>query len=441
MKKIFLSLFFASILSGQLFAQEVNTAKLDSFFNALDKGNRAMGSFAISKNGKVIYQKSIGYSLLDEKKKIAASDVSQYRIGSITKVFTAALIFQLIDQGKLTLDTKLSSYFPQLPNAQNITIGHLLGHTSGLADYVSDAKDQLWITIPRTRNELLEVVIKGKTHFEPGQGVLYCNSGYLLLTYILEDLTREPYAKLVEKRIFAKIGLKHTFSSKANNSEVLEARTYVVDAPWKQGTDIYFPNVIGVGDMLSTPKDLLTFINALSEGKLVSAKSFNLMKTFKPQAYTGMGLFGAPFGEKIGISHNGGTYGSYSALVKMEADDVSFAICMNAANYSLNDVTIAVLSDYYHIPYQIPVLVTAEDLDPYLGSYSCPQHPMKLTFTRKGNTLIVQATGQQAFPVVSMDKNRFELKQVGLSLEFKKEKQQLILKQGGGTYLFEKEKS
>ncbi|SHE53602.1 serine hydrolase domain-containing protein [Pedobacter caeni] len=440
MKKIFLSLLLISTCSHLLFSQEVNTAKLDSFFNALDRNNRAMGSFAISRKGKVVYQRSIGYASLEEQNKILASNVSQYRIGSITKVFTSVLIFQLIEQGKITLDTKLSKFFPQFPNAENITIENLLSHTSGLADYVNDPKDQIWITNPHTKAELLDVVAKGKIHFEPGKGMSYCNSGFLLLGYILEEITGQSYAKLIEKRISAKIGLKHTFSSKINNSGALEARPYAIAEPWKSVKDLYFPNIIGVGDILSTPTDMLTFINALTEGKLVSTNSFDLMKRFKSPGNTGMGLFGVPFNEKLGIGHSGGTRGTFSFLVKMEADDLAYAGCINGANFMPNDVTIAALVISYNQPYKIPVFLTAAELEPFLGNYSSAQHNLKISITQKSATLIGQATGQSPFVLSAIDKNKFEFMQSGISVEFNKEKQQMIFKQGGKTSLFEKEK-
>ncbi len=134
-------LLMALIFAGRINAQEINTARLDSFFNALSANNKSMGSFAISKGGKVVYQKALGYSLIDSGEKITATPNTLYRIGSITKTFTATLIFQLIDEKKLTLNTKLAKYFPQMPNAEQITIAHLLSHKSGLADFVNDAKD------------------------------------------------------------------------------------------------------------------------------------------------------------------------------------------------------------------------------------------------------------------------------------------------------------
>ena len=100
------------LLFGRVFSQSVNTAKLDSLFNSLEQNNKAMGSVAISKNGKIVYSKAIGYSLMNGNNKVNANTNSRYRIGSISKMFTATIIFQLIEENKIALNTPISNYFP-----------------------------------------------------------------------------------------------------------------------------------------------------------------------------------------------------------------------------------------------------------------------------------------------------------------------------------------
>jgi CubicO group peptidase (beta-lactamase class C family) len=442
MKKITASLVAVFILLVNAQAQEINTEKLDSFFNALSANNRCMGSFAISQKGKIIYQKSIGYSSLEGNNKIPATPVTLYRIGSMTKMFTATLIFQLIEEGKLSLGTKLNKYFPQMPNAAKITIGNLLNHTSGLADYVNDTDNRAWITDPHTKAELLQTIAGKKVHFEPGAQQLYCNSGYLLLSYILEDIAGKTYSKLIKNRISSKIGLQHTFSSRPNESEKAEARPYQRTTSWNKIKDIYFPNVIGVGDILSTPTDMLAFINALAKGKLVKPESYNQMRTFEDQYTFGMGLTRVPFYEKIGIGHGGDTYGSHSVTSRFD-DDLSFSSCVNGANYPVNDISIAILSICYHRPFDIPGLkqveIKSEDLDAHLGIYASKQIPLKITFTKQGTVLMAQATGQSEFPLETVSKDKFKFDAYDILVEFNTDKKEMILKQGGKTTLFIRE--
>ena len=444
-RKNALILLIAMVFSGGISAQEINTAKLDSFFNALNSNNKGMGSFAISQGNKIVYQKSLGYSLIDTVNKVAATPNTLYRIGSITKTFTATLIFQLIDEKKLTLNTKLAKYFPQIPHAGQITVANLLSHKSGLADYVNDAKDQSWITNPHTKAEILDTITKGKIHFEPGTDQLYCNSGYWLLGNIIEKITGKPYGKVLTERIIKKTGLLHTFSSLPNNSDRLEARAYKPLPSWTEVKDIYFPNVIGVGDILSTPNDMVTFLNALLAGKLVSPESLSQMKSFTDNSPFGMGLIKVPFYNKTGMGHNGGTYGTYSTLYKFADNDLAFASCINGLNYPINDISIAILSICYNQPYQIPSfkapLLTAQELDAVLGVYASKQIPLKITFSKEGSILIGQATGQSAFPLESVTKDQFKVNALGIAVEFNREKEEMILKQGGMTYLFVKEKN
>lgn len=425
-------------------AQEINTAKLDSFFNALSEHNKSMGSYAVSKNGKLVYKRSLGYSALAPDRVTAAS-ATQYRIGSVTKVFTASMIFQLIDEGKLTLNTKLSTYFPKMPGSEKITISNLLSHSSGLMDFVNDVTDKSWITVPHSKNELLDTIARRKLHFEPGTKQQYSNSGYLLLRYILEDITGEAYSAQLKSRIAQKIGLKNTSSGIPNNTGKAEARPYAMVNNWVDIKDIYFPNVIGVGDILSTPEDLLVFINVLTSGKLISPGSYTQMSSFTAQNQFAMGLLRVPFYNQVGLGHNGGTHGSYSVLYNFKESGISIASCVNGLNYPLNDITIAVLSISNGKPFKFPsfreVILTKEELDPLLGVYATTQIPMKITITSSGTSLLAQATGQAAFPCQAVSKTRFEFAGAGIVLEFNTEKQEMILKQAGQIVTFSKEKT
>lgn len=402
-----------------------------------------MGSFAVAKNGKLVYQKSLGYSSLGPDT-IRATSATQYRIGSITKVFTATMIFQLIDEGKLSLDTKLSKYFPQMPNAEKITVSDLLSHTSGLMDYVNDVTNKSWITTPHPKAELLDTIAKRNVHFDPGTRQRYSNSGYLLMGYILEEITGKPYSKLLEIRVVKKISLKNTASGIPNNKGKTEARPYAMLSNWTDNKDIYFPNVIGVGDILSTPADLLTFMNALSSGKLVSPKSYAQMSAFRDQNQFAMGLIRVPFYNQTGLGHNGGTYGSYSVLYSFKESGISIASCVNGLNYPLNDISIALLSISNGKLFQIPsfkeVVLKTEELDPYLGIYASTTIPIKITVTKNGASLVAQATDQAAVPFEAISKNKFKFDGAGIVIEFNAEKQEMTLNQGGRKTLFTKEK-
>jgi D-alanyl-D-alanine carboxypeptidase len=436
----FLLLTMLSIFSS--IAQEINTAKLDSFFTILGQKNKNMGSFALTKNGKVVYQKVLGYQALAPDS-ILATTQTRYRIGSITKVFTATLIFQQIDEGKLSLGTKLAQYFPQLPNADKITIADLLSHTSGLMDYVNDAGDRSWITRPHPKAELLDTIAKGKTHFLPGAKQQYCNSGYLLLGYILEEVTGKPYSKLLASRIVNKLGLKNTSSGEANEQGKNEAKPYTSGEQWTPLKDIYFPNVIGVGDILTTPAELLIFMDALTSGKLMSAASYTQMTTFSNQNPIARGLVRVPFNGQAGLGHTGGTYGTFSLVYTFKESGVAVAAFSNGLKFAENDIAIALLSAGNNVPFTLPVVnlpvLKNVPLDAFLGTYATTVIPMKIAVTKNGDTLIAQATGQGPLTLEAIATNKFKFDPAGIVLEFNAEKQEMILLQSGAKIIFTKE--
>ena len=126
-----------------------------------------------------------------------------------------------------------------------------------------------------------------------------------------------------------------------------------------------------------------------------------------------------------------------------EDDKISYALTSNGTNMNNNDISIAVLSAVFNKPYQIPVYtnyaLTSEDLDKYLGVYATKQMPLKITVTKNKNTLIIQATGQQAFVVEATEKNKFSLDQVGAKFNFNPIEKTMVLLQGGGEIKFTKE--
>ncbi|MEJ2881936.1 serine hydrolase domain-containing protein [Pedobacter sp. GR22-6] len=427
-------IFLLSIIFCNTQAQQFNKLKLDSFFQALATNNQVMGSILITKEGKSVYEKIIGYSQVEGDKKIPATLKTQYRIGSISKTFTAVMIFQLIEEKKITLDTRLSKFFPQMPNADRITMAHLLSHTSGLSDHVSENRE--WITDAHTRAELLDKIASVKPHFEPGTKQQYSNGGFLLLGYIIEKLSGKSYQEALKQRIIDKIGLKSTVAATINNSQTLEARPYSFNGSWLPIKDIYFPNIVGVGDILSTPQDLSVFINSLATGKLLSAQSYNQMKTFDGNNLFGMGLIRAPFYEKMLLGHNGGTYGSYSVVYLAPEDGVTFAITTNGMNYVLNDVLLVLLKAYYNRPYELPIQLKTEDLDELLGNYQSEEMPLKISITKSGSTLVAQASGQQAFSLETVNRNDFKRAQFDVLLKFDRAKREMILVQAGKSYRY-----
>src|SRR5215469_15273243 len=156
---------FATLLTLVSFtpcsAQTLDKAKLDQFFDRLAEKNKAMGSLTIAKEGKVLYTRAIGYSQIDGTEKKPLTAATRYRIGSITKMFTAVMILQLVEDGKLKLTDTLDKFFPQIPNAKNITIVQILSHRSGIPNVRRDRDSQRNVhTTPITKDEMLALIVK-----------------------------------------------------------------------------------------------------------------------------------------------------------------------------------------------------------------------------------------------------------------------------------------
>lgn len=440
--KIFTSILLTGLSLGTLYSQSLNKSKLGSLLNILAEKNKAMGSLTISKSGSVLYSRAIGYSFISDKEKISATEKTKYRIGSISKMFTATMIFQLIEEGKLNLSTTVDKIFPKLPNADKITISNLLNHRSGLHNFTDDPDYTTWMTQPKTQDEMLTIISKNKVDFQPNEKASYSNSNYVVLGYIIEKISNQPYSKNLNERITSKIGLSNTYFGSKTNSNNNESFSYQFASTWKQKseTDMSIPG--GAGSLVSTPTDLTKFIEALFSLKLISKNSLIQMKTIT-DGY-GMGMFQIPFYTRKAYGHNGGIDGFASSLAYFPEDSLTVAYCTNGQVYPLNDILIGVLSICFNKEYSIPTFNTislkTEDLDKYLGVYSSKQIPLKITITKDKTMLIAQATGQSSFPLEATEKDKFKFDQAGVKMEFNTDKNELTMKQGGGNYLFTKDK-
>lgn len=439
MTKIILTTLLFVVFNQIGIAQNFDKTKLDNYFKALEENNKFMGSVAVSKNGQIIYTKSVGFSNVENN--IKANENSKYRIGSISKTFTTVLVFKAVENKKLDLNQTIDKYFPTIKNAKDITIRLLLLHRSGIHNFTNDENYLTWNTQPKSENQMIEIIAKGGSDFQPDSKAEYSNSNFVLLSYILEKAFKKSYSQLLQEHIIKPINLKNTYLGGKINLKSNECESYSYNNGWKHETetDIFIP--LGAGGIVSTPSDLTKFSDALFGGKLLKSESLELMKTIKD--HYGMGLFQIPFYDKIGYGHTGGIDGFSSVFSHFSDGNISYALTSNGTNYDNNNISIAVLSAVFDKPYEISEFstydVTSEELDKYLGVYSSTQIPLKITITKDNTTLIAQATGQSFFPLEATEKDKFKFDQAGVVLEFNPTEKTMILKQGGGQFTFTKE--
>lgn len=428
------------LLSSKGIAQNVNTQKLDSYFNTLTANDKFMGSVAILKEGKVIYNKQVGYANVASKQKPVGN--TKYRIGSISKVFTATLIFKAIENGMITLDKTIDAYFPEIKNADEITISNLLNHRSGIHSF-TDNKDEFlsYHTQPKTEKKMLNTIAEGGSDFKPGVRAAYSNSNYVLLSYILEKLYRKPYGKILEDEIAIPLNLRNTFFGSKINPANNEAYGYRFKKRWKK-TDETDPSIdMGAGGIVSTPTDLIHFAEALFNHKIVSGESLSKMKTI--QDNFGMGLFKIVYYNEPSYGHNGEIDGFTAVLRYFPEKNIAFAITSNGLNYSLNPIAVTLVNSLFNKHIDIPDFriykPKSKELNPYLGVYSSHTFSVKLTITKSGNQLHLQAPGDSLMNLQATAKGVFKYEPAGITIMFDIEKNQMQISQEGKTNLLTKE--
>ena len=354
--------FIATILVANSFGQTFDKAKLDQLFDRLNEKNKAMGSLLLVKEGNILYTRTFGYSQINGAEKKPLTAASRYRIGSVTKMFTGTMIFQLVQEGKLSLDDNLAKYFPQIPNAEKITILHLLGHRSG----IHDLADGLGKHNPRTQHQLLATMVKGGSNFEPGSKYEYSNSGYVVLGWIIEKIDGKPYAQCLQERIASPTGLNDTYlGTGLTDISKNESHSYSYYGNWQQEVESHLSIAGGAGSIISTPADLVKFIQALFGLKLVSKSSLDQMM----QKSLGMEPF--TYNEKTYYGHAGGIDNFGTWLVYQPEEKLALAYASNAKIYPVKDIIDGVFNIYANKPYAIPTFetlaVSPEILDKYVG--------------------------------------------------------------------------
>jgi D-alanyl-D-alanine carboxypeptidase len=440
--KIFTSILLAGLCFGTIYPQSVNKSKLDSLLNILAEKNKAMGSLTISKNGTVLYTNTIGYRFISDNEKMLSTDITKYRIGSVTKMFTATMIFQMIDEGKIKLTTSLGTYFPELPNAKKITIANLLNHRSGLHNITEHPDYVIWMTQPKTQAEMLAIIAQDTADFQPNEKTSYSNTNYIVLGYIIEKISDQSYSEALKKRITSKIGLSNTYFGSNSNIDKNESFSYQFIYKWEQQPETNMSVPGGAGGIVSTPTDLAKFIEALFSLKLVSQNSLAQMKIITDGE--GMGMEAMPFNSRKGYGFEGAIDGFVTNLAYFQEDSLAVAYCTNGQIYPWYEIWKGVLSIYFGKAYTIPsfntLSLSEEDLNKYIGSYSNNQIPLRITISKVNLTLTAQATGQDSFPLEANAEDEFKYYQAGIVLKFKKDKNEMTLEQGGGSYLFTKDK-
>ena len=365
---LLLALGFAVMIPHESCAQD-KAAQIDVLMTKFYENGQFNGSALVAEKGKVIFKKGYGYANMDWQ--IPNQPDTKFRIGSITKQFVALQIMQLVQEGKIKLDGKLTDYLPEYrkDTGDLITIHHLLTHTSGIPSYTG--LPGVWSDSTRNPYDvdyMIQHFHSGDLEFEPGSTYRYNNTGYFLLAAILERVTGKSFEENLQARILKPLQMNQ--SGVDRNERILPNRAsgYLrqLDGPVNEPY-FYMLNALGAGDMVSTVEDLYLWDQALYGDKLLSEKYKKIMFTpFLNNYAYGWGVYKVALGESADsvqvISHTGGINGFNTIIFRLVKDRHLVVLFNNTGGTSLSAMARAITNILYERPYTLPKTSIAETL-------------------------------------------------------------------------------
>lgn len=338
-----------------------HAAKIQEVLALAHKYRQFNGSALVAENGKIIYKGAFGSANMEWN--IPNTPDTKFRLGSITKQFTATVILQLVEQGKIKLDAKLTDYLPEYrkDTGDKVTIHHLLTHTSGIPSYTS--QPGFFENVSRNPYKVDEFVKKyasGDLEFEPGSRYFYNNSGYFLLGAIIERVTGKPYEQVLKANIFDPVGMTNTGYDHHDTIISKRASGYrktpdsYTNAPY---LDMSIP--YAAGSLYSTVEDLYLWDQALYTDKLLSTQSKALMyKPFLEEYGYGWVVTNASFKQNDQpvqvITHDGGINGFTTTIVRFPKEKHLIVMLDNTGSEYLNRLSDSIARIIYNQSYEPP---------------------------------------------------------------------------------------
>ncbi len=440
---IALCLFFASYVSAQNAAvppsaQQI-AAKVDEYMNAAVRVDGFSGSILIARDGQPVVSK--GYGMANVELDVPNSPQTVFRLGSITKQFTAMGIMMLVERGKLNVNDPACKYLTDCPAAwQPITVKNLLTHTAGVPNYTSFPDFAKTAVLPTTNAAMIAQLRDKSLEFAVGEKYAYSNSGYYLLGSIIESASGKTYADFLQENIFTPLGMKQTGYDSPLRIIKNRAAGYarqggeIINASYMDMTIPY-----AAGALYSTTGDLLLWEQALYTKKLVSRKSLD--ETFTPfkDGYGYGWNMGKKFDRQV-IAHGGGIYGFATHISRFPADRVTVIVLSNVqaapAGKIASDLAAIVFGAAYEIPRERKeIAVEPKILEKYVGQYELAAPKIVISFTLENGKLLGQVGGQSKFALSAESETVFFSKDVNLQITFTKDAQGqttgLTFNQGG----------
>lgn len=426
------------VIAGLCRAQDV-AARVEEYVNAHVKMNQFSGSVLVARDGKPLVAK--GYGLASIELGVPNAPQTKFRLGSITKQFTAAAILQLAEKGKLVVEDPVSKHMPDAPPAwQQVTIHHLLSHTSGIPSFTSMPDYRKTVMMPTTMDGLLARFRDKPLEFDPGTKYRYSNSGYVLLGYLVEKISGRTYEQYVKENIFDPLGMRSTGYDRFRTVLPMRAAGYarLGDSPLNASyIDMSIPH--GAGALYSTVEDLLLWDQGLYGDKVLSGASRERM--YKPvlddYAY---GWATRPVFNRRVAAHGGGIEGFSTFIHRFLDDKVTVIVLSNfegaPSGRIARDVAAIVFGEKYETPKErVAIKIDPALFDAYSGKYRL-REGFDLTITREGERFMTQATGQGKLEIFPESETKFFARAIDAQIAFVKDASgkvsEIILFQGGG---------
>ncbi|MEO1402322.1 MAG: serine hydrolase [Cyanobacteria bacterium J06635_1] len=413
-------------------------ADIDAYLEAHYQTGRFSGTVMVTRGDEAVLTRT--YGLANREHGVANTLETKFRIGSITKQFTAVAILQLQEQGLIDLQAPVVTYLPDYPEGKRITIHHLLTHTAGIPEYLDpetfpDIAE--WMRLPATLDQLMARFKDLPLEFEPGEQFKYSNSGYILLTQILETVSGQTYADYMQTQIFEPLGMTHTgyeipqavISNLAQGYIFIGTDTHLKTVPM----DMSLPQ--GAGGLYSTVEDLATWNQwlygenleqtVLSEtAKATLTTPFAKMDGLEdsPDAFYGYGVVLDAHLERQRIHHSGGISGFLSVLAHYPDEALTISVLTNFSNQPPGPIADDLAAILFGAPYELPTQAEEIEVDPalyekYVGTYQLLPD-MQVTMRVEEGQLVGQATGQDSFVLYPSSEIDFFAKIVDVTVTF-----------------------
>ena len=412
--------------------------RMDAVVRAAAEAEEFSGSVLVARDGEILFER--GYGLANREWNVPNDGDTKFRLASVTKQFTAVAIMILHERGLIDLDAPVKTYLPDAPAAwDGVTIRHLLTHTSGVPNFTDFDDYEASKTLPATIDSLIARFRDHPLDFQPGEGWTYSNSGYVLLTAVVEKASGQSYADFVSEALFQPLGMGD--SGYDSHAAILPRRAsgYVPTARGLVHADYIDMSIPqGAGALYSTTRDLLKWEQGLFGGRLLRPDSLTLLTTPVRNQYA----FGLMIKEKDGnttVTHSGGIEGFNTYMAYDPARRMTVIVLGNLNGPGPDQVggsllalargeTVTLASE------RQAITVAPESLRAYEGVYELSP-TFVITVSVVDDRLMAQATGQDAFQLYPEAADKFFLRVVDAQVTFTRDGSGavdgLILHQGG----------